>query len=395
MLASRRSISRPLAENNRPFRTASPSLDCFDGLRQAFQSLIPDRPYCADKLSDGLKIRERRLALEHRHIQLNGPASFRWMSHDLDRDDAYFAHHDANLPEPNFIAINPENGHGHCAVLLVSPVARHSAARIEPLRFYGAVERGIARRLAADRYYSGLITKNPLHPHWRVEWRRDEPFTLPELADWLFREDMQPDPTIETTLGAGRNVTVFDKLRQIAYREVLTFKRAGPIEAWLARCLHVAIALNQQFPRAMRLSEVRSIAKSVAKWTWRHFSERSFSERQSQRGKRGNAKRWAGHIAERQIKPWEGRGISRRTYYSRKKAGTLAGCTIAISDNSPSWGLRPVPHLVRRDGFGLVFNGAPIDRRWAAPMRGIAAAVAAGKVPFGVFPCSPSARAAA
>ena len=32
------------------------------GLRQLFPSLIPARPYCADVLSDGLKIRERKLA---------------------------------------------------------------------------------------------------------------------------------------------------------------------------------------------------------------------------------------------------------------------------------------------------------------------------------------------
>ena len=238
-----------------------PTTSLFD--KTCFVSLIPDRPYCVDVVGDRLKIRDKRLALQHRHIQLNGPASFRWMPHDIDRADAYFAHRDANLPEPNFIAINPENGHGHCAILLAVPVARHSASRIEPLRFYGAVERGIARRLGADRGYAGLITKNPLHPHWRVEWRRDEPYTLPELADWLFFEDMRPDPSIETTFGAGRNVTVFDELRQIAYREVLSFKRAGSIEAWFDRCLRLAVGINQQFPQPMRLSEVRAIAKSV------------------------------------------------------------------------------------------------------------------------------------
>jgi Replicase family/Primase C terminal 1 (PriCT-1) len=96
------------------------------------------------------------------------------------------------------------------------PVARHAAARIEPLNFYSAVERGIARRIGADRYYSGLITKNPVHAYWRVEWRRDAPYTLPELADWLFPEDMQPDFSVETTLGVGRNCIVFDELRLIA-----------------------------------------------------------------------------------------------------------------------------------------------------------------------------------
>ena len=36
----------------------------------------------------------------------------------------------------------PENGHAHSAYLLAAPVARHSASRIGPLHFYGAVERG-------------------------------------------------------------------------------------------------------------------------------------------------------------------------------------------------------------------------------------------------------------
>ena len=131
----------------------------------------------------------------HRHIQLNGPTTFRWMPHDIDHSGAYFAHRDANVPEPNVIAINPENGHAHCAVLLTTPIARHAASRVGPLRFYGAVERGIARRIGADRQYFGLICKNPVHADWRVEWRRAEPYTLSELADWLFSEDMRPDTT--------------------------------------------------------------------------------------------------------------------------------------------------------------------------------------------------------
>jgi hypothetical protein len=93
------------------------------------------------------------------------------MLHDIDRSDAYFAHEDAYLPPPNVIALNPENGHGHSAILLATPVARHSASRLAPLRFFADVERGFARRLRADRRYTGLIAKNPLHADWRVEWR--------------------------------------------------------------------------------------------------------------------------------------------------------------------------------------------------------------------------------
>ena len=178
--------------------------------------------------------------------------------------------------------------------------------------------------------------KNPVHRHWRVEWRREQPYTLPELADWLFFEDMRPDPTVETTLGAGRNCTVFDELRGIAYREVREFKRNGSVDMFQARLEHVALGINLQFPQALKryhvarempsvthglvfsLGEVRAIAKSVARWTWRHFDDEKFRARQSFLGKRANAKRWAGHVSSEKARPWVTEGISRATWYRRR-----------------------------------------------------------------------------
>jgi hypothetical protein len=289
------------------------------GLRQLFPTLIPRKPYCADFLEQGLRIRSRDLALRRRHVQLNGPSSFMWMPHDIDRADAYFAHRDGCLPQPNVIAINPDNGHGHSAILLATPVARHSASRVGPLRFFADVERGFARRLGADRRYPGLILKNPLHPGWRVEWRREEPYTLPELADWLFKRDLASDISPGTTLGAGRNCTVFDELRQIAYREVLAFKRNGSLETFRSRLERVAIGINTQFPLALGMAEIRAIAKSVARWTWRHFSVEKFSALQRHRINI----RWRNHISAEKTKPWESLGISRATYYRRKRVGAL------------------------------------------------------------------------
>jgi hypothetical protein len=242
------------------------------------------------------------------------------MPHDIDHSGAYHAHDDANLPPPNFVAINPANGHGHCAVLLAMPVARHAAARIGPLHFYSAVERGIARRIGADRRYSGLITKNPVHAFWRVEWRRDQAYTLPELADWLFPEDMQPDFFVEQTLGAGRNCIIFDDLRVIAYREVRAFKRKGSLDTFRSRLERVAIGINMQFPVALPITEVRGIVRSVAKWTWRQFSEEKFSAIQRHRANI----RWAGHVSAEKTRPWEVEGISRPTWY-RQRAQTRAG----------------------------------------------------------------------
>jgi hypothetical protein len=68
------------------------------------------------------------------------------------------------------------------------------------------------------------------------------------LADWIFEWNMPPDPSAETTFGASRNVTVFDELRHIAYREVLAPKRDGSLETcWLAASVWQSRSINN-FP---------------------------------------------------------------------------------------------------------------------------------------------------
>lgn len=294
--------------------------------------LLPPRPYCSDRLEEGLQIRPLLTALQRRYVQYNGPAAIGFMLHDIDRPDAYFAHRDAILPPPNAIALNPENGHALAVAVLEVPVARHSMSRIAPLKKYAAIERGFSRRLGADPAYSALIGKNLLHSDWRVEWRRDKPYSLDELEDWLFENDMRPETKVERTVGAGRNVTVFDDLREIAYREIRTYKRDGAnFEAWHTRCLSVAQGSNMQFARALGASEVKAIAKSVAKWTWRNMSPEKYAdfvENQRKRSSLGNqirtAARWGRHVAESKTQPWKNIGISRATYYRRKKANQLA-----------------------------------------------------------------------
>jgi hypothetical protein len=133
---------------------------------------------------------------------------------------------------------------------------------------------------------------------------------------------MRPDPTVNTTFGAGRNVTLFDDLRAVAYREVREYKLEGPLNVWFDRCFQIANAINTQFPRPMKCSETRAVAKSVANWTWRHFSAERFIARQSSLGKRGMASRWAGHESVEKLRPWETMGISRATYYRRKRRET-------------------------------------------------------------------------
>jgi hypothetical protein len=90
-----------------------------------FPDLLPAKPYAADDPRHGLLILARHQALRRRHIQLNGPNSYTWMTHDIDDSGAYYAHRDSNVPQPNVIVINPANRHGHASYLLAVPVARH------------------------------------------------------------------------------------------------------------------------------------------------------------------------------------------------------------------------------------------------------------------------------
>jgi len=68
---------------------------------------------------------------------------------------------------------------------------------------------------------------------------------------------------------------------------VLKFKRddagAAGLAAFRGRLEIVALGINMQFPEALKLTEVRAIAKSVSSWTWSRFTAENFSQMQRHR----------------------------------------------------------------------------------------------------------------
>ena len=99
------------------------------------------------------------------------------------------------------------------------------------------------------------------------------------------------------------------------------------MNAVLARCE----AVNVGYIQPMQPSEVKAIAKSIAKWTMLHFTPQRFSASQAKKGRKGGQKsvgggRPLGTIkveSEAQQKPWETLGISRATYFRHKKSELL------------------------------------------------------------------------
>lgn len=190
-----------------------------------FNSTNPPNPYCSDDLQTGVLIRNRTLALRYKHIQLNTPMMTAWLPFDVDHEDAFEAWEVGNLPAPNIVAVNLENGHAHLSWHLKHPVPLTPAARNKPIQFAQAVERGMRLRMNADPSYGGLLTKNPWNNSWRTQWLVPNSYLLDELAGWLTPAEMRYRPKTAEQFGwLGRNSAIFEIVRHIAYKKVLEFK---------------------------------------------------------------------------------------------------------------------------------------------------------------------------
>ncbi len=211
-------------------------------------------------------------AIEKRYIQHNPPSLIIWIVFDLDWEGVY-AWYDANLAPPHWTAVNPENGHCHHAYGLAAPVCRSDSAHIDPLRYLAAVEHTYAVLMRADPSYAGLLTKNPLHPHWRtLYWGVEALYSLAELSDHV---TLLPLPRKrQETHGTGRNVALFHGLRHWSYRAIRDYWSPGGLDAWLRVVRDRSGRINRQFPEPLPESEVTSTAKSAAlRPVWQRYGK--------------------------------------------------------------------------------------------------------------------------
>ena len=249
-----------------------------------FRERLPAKPYHTDDLGAGLKVRSAERAALARYIQPNGPTHRFWLVYDIDRPGAAIDWSDRGAPPPSITAKNPENGHAHLIYGLETSVRTAPDAKSAPLRYAAAVDCALQRVLGADLGYSGLICKNPLHPHWQVTTWEPRLYTLADLDSWL---DLQPAQDRRKRLpdyGLGRNCNLFEELRKWAYRAI---RQGWPdFDQWQGACFDRAKMYNAGFTAGLDLQEVRHIARSVAKWTHQHLDAASFSEWQARQGQK-------------------------------------------------------------------------------------------------------------
>jgi hypothetical protein len=242
---------------------------------ELFRQSLPAKPYCSDNLSLGLQIAPAIKAIERRYIQPNSPWDLRWLVYDIDRSTALFDWNDARAPAPNIMVLNPDNYHAHFLYGLEVPVYKQPKAHTAPIRYAAAIDVALSVKLQADPGYSGLMCKNPLHPHWQVAVYEGRSYDLDWLADCLDLGPYQDKRKHLPPIGLGRNCTLFEVTRRWAYSRIRRegWRESGFIEAVTE---YAGKYNRERFPVPLPWAEVKALGKSVGKWTYRNMSVEGF-----------------------------------------------------------------------------------------------------------------------
>lgn len=250
---------------------------------------LPRRPWCTEDPAWGLRVRPLPRATRLPYIQVNPPRLRFWLLFDVDRMGGALAWEQGGLPAPAWAAVSRDSGRAHLAWGLSAPVLTGDAARGRPLRYLAAVEHAFRTALGADEGYSGLITKNPLHPLWRVLVGPQKLWELGELAEYVDLPKHLPRRRPADQVGLGRNCALFDRLRVWAYAAVREHREERNFVLWQSRAYDRALDMNGDFLHPLHGKEVWHLANSVARWCWARDADAriAFRARQAARGQRG------------------------------------------------------------------------------------------------------------
>jgi hypothetical protein len=233
-----------------------------------FYNGLPKMAAVCNSFSDGIETKSRKMAVNYSNIEHKPKQLIRSLCFDVDTPNALYQWYDNNCLEPNWIAVNPENGHAHYGYLIKDPVSNGLKSRIKPIAFVDAIERGMTVKVGADLAYSGFMTKNPMHNKWNVHTGEETAYTLNDLADnvkliWKTKKDQAEDLS-----ELGRNSTLFEQCRFWGYRNAERYKQTSSYESFYKAVKAVCDHHNMQFSSVLPESEVKSVAKSIAQYSF-------------------------------------------------------------------------------------------------------------------------------
>lgn len=249
--------------------------------RYAFKSFVPatDNPE-----QFGWKTMPVDEAMSRRFIITNPAKLTSMLVVDVDRQDAEReilskAWDDGEIPEPNWITTNLATTHAHAGYWLDTPVSTSDMSSYKARRYLYDVQRRLTHALGGDVRYSHHVTRSPFRLGHHTRFPRESSYPLKELASTL--KDIQLLPSYEVDTTQGRNVALFDIVRERAYREYKNFNSHYELFEYLESVAQETnIRLNTE---RLPDHEVRSVARSISRWIWHRFSDKKLSAKQAYR----------------------------------------------------------------------------------------------------------------
>jgi hypothetical protein len=243
-----------------------------------FFDYLPKKPYCTDLIGEHgyLCIRSKTTAIQYPYIQPNPIHRTYWLVFDLDYPARKYWY-DEDVPTPNLTVGNPVNEHQHLFYLLDPAIFTLQNARKKPLELAADVDRGLTHLLRADPAYGKQIAKNPTHTRWETHVWHEKEWTLAELIQWIPKKLLKQKRKPKEEIGLGRNCTVFEKVRVFAYSEWRRLKFYDDVRLF-ENVYDKALDFNNDFISPMRPQEVKSITRSVCKWTTKNLTREGFKD---------------------------------------------------------------------------------------------------------------------
>lgn len=277
-------------------RNSSISQACIErDFCESFFNLLPKYPRTG-KNKDESFVTNKKFAINNKYIEINHRNLKTFLILDIDKTDAYLRLYDSNLPRPTYISVNPENGHLQCGWKLTDPVSCSMKSRLWPQQYLRNIRNKFNEILCGDTGFADCLVKNPLHSDWNNEYY-DTEYSLSELASKVdLCEKAASQPSIEHLDSSQRNTSLFDVVRKWSYKEIRNSDKKPLYETWAKTLLQQCEDLSEHFDSLSDFTwrEIRDIANSIARYTYRRWNEFSTSEEryraeQARRGALGGA----------------------------------------------------------------------------------------------------------
>ena len=235
---------------------------------------------------------KRRLlkdALKFPYIQPNSDYNIKWLVFDIDRDFDSNDIWDNNLPIPNFILFNLENGHAQVWYCLKDPIWIQDKFKNKVYKYYRKVYEAMREALKADRHFNRALCKNPFfyadndkEKKWsRIDFSTYE-YSLLELRNHLdisfsVAEEKQninvfefeDDVLFPGAEQGSRNSSLFDFCRFSIYKHFSESNCSEPeLLEWSKEFI---MAQNENNVPPLKNKECEDMAKSITSWTYNNI----------------------------------------------------------------------------------------------------------------------------